>query len=194
MHPNHPAAARHRHKRCSPRSVAVRVPTCKYIAHLPRTHPLPSIMLVVLRRLQNASAYLFPYLTHCLVRSRTHARFLPLSTRIPPIHATTTTTTASAPARCLCSSVHSVCEKEKKSRFEKSVILGPPQIGGPLVALRPLMRRWGDEITIDVCKRVLMLRTNLFAGGRRMDRGRCQRYRGERTRPSHLSTASLVHV
>ena len=180
--------------RCSFGSVAGRACEWEQVTHLPRTHPLPSAMLVVLQWLRNAPKYLFPYLTHCQIHSRTHPRLLLLSTHIPPIHATTTTTTASVPSRCLCSSVRSVREKGKKSRFEKSFILGPPQIGGPLVALRPLMRRWGDEITIDVCKRVLMLRTNLFAGGRRMDRGRCQRYRGERTRPSHLSTASLVHV
>ena len=108
----------------------MRVPTCKYIAHLPRTHPLPSAMLVVLQWLRNAPKYLFPYLTHCQIHSRTHPRLLLLSDTIPPIHATTTTMTASIPTRCLCSSVRSVCEKEKKSRFENRSSSDPPRLEG----------------------------------------------------------------
>ena len=124
--------------RCSFGSVAGRVCEWEQVIHLPRTHPLPSAMLVVLQGLRNASKYLFPYPTHCQIHSRTHPRLLLLSDTIPPIHATTTTMTASIPTRCLCSSARSVRGKEKKSRFEKSAILGPPQIHGPLVALRPL--------------------------------------------------------
>ena len=147
---------------------------CEQVVRLARARPPAGTTLVVPEWPENAPDYSYFCLMHLQIHARTHARFLLLSGTIPPTHATTTTTTASVPSRCLCSSVRSVREKGKKSRFEKSFILGPPQIGGPLVALRPLMRRWGDEITIDVCKRVLTLRTNLFAGGRRMDGARCQ--------------------
>ena len=75
-------------------------------------------MLVVLQRPENASEYLFPCLIHPQIHARTHAHPLLLSGAIPHIHATTTTTTASIPTRCLCSSVRSVCEKDTKSRFQ----------------------------------------------------------------------------
>ena len=116
--------------RCSFGSVAGRACEWEQVTHLPRTHPLPSAMLVVLQGLRNASKYLFPYPTHCQIHSRTHPRLLLLSDTIPPIHATTTTMTASIPTRCLCSSVRSVCEKEKKSRFENRPSSDPPRFMG----------------------------------------------------------------
>ena len=65
-------------------------------------------MLAVLRWVRNASEYLFSYLTHYQIHTRTHPRLLLLSDTIPPIHATTTTITASSNSRCLCSSVQDV--------------------------------------------------------------------------------------
>ena len=85
---------------------------------LPRAHPPAITTLVVLQALLNASEYLYICLMHPQMHARTHARFLLLSNAIPHIDATTTTTTASIPTRCLCSSVRSVCEKDTKSRFQ----------------------------------------------------------------------------
>ena len=110
----------HHHLRCSFGCVAERECERDQVAHLPRTHPLPSTILVVLLWVRNALEYLFFYLMHDQIHTRTHPRLLLLSDTTPPIHATTTTITASVPSRCLCSSVRSVREKGKKSRFEKS--------------------------------------------------------------------------
>ena len=94
--------------RCSFGSVAGRACEWEQVTHLPRTHPLPSTMLLVLLCVRNALKYLFSYLTHYQIHTRTHPRLLLLSDTIPPIHATTTTITASVPSRCLCSSAQDV--------------------------------------------------------------------------------------
>ena len=96
------------HPRCSFGCVAERECEWEQVAHLPRTHPLPSTILVLLLRVQNALEYLFSYLTHYQIHTRTHPRLLLLSDTIPPIHATTTIITASIPSRRLCSSVQDV--------------------------------------------------------------------------------------
>ena len=98
----------HHHLRCSFGCVAERVCEREQVEHLSRTHPLPSTILVVLLRVRNASEYLFSYLMHYQIHTRTHHRLLLLSDTIPPIHATTTTITASIPFRRLCSSVQGV--------------------------------------------------------------------------------------
>ena len=118
------------HLRCSFGCVAEREFEWEHAAHLPRTHPLPSTILVLLLWVRNALEYLFFYLMHDQIHTRTHPRLLLLSDTIPPIHATTTTMTASIPTRCLCSSMRSVCEKEKKSRLENRPSSDPPRFMG----------------------------------------------------------------